>query len=335
MEQGWIYVLVNSSMPGLAKVGRTTKPPENRAAELSGATGVATPFVVAFDQAFEDCCAAEKAIHQELERRGLRLASNREFFRGSVSEVVRVVLEAADTSGHWAPKADVVSAPSLLAAGDRYLFGTGDTLQDTGEAIRCYKMAASRGALIAFDRLGRVFGALYAGRADKVGRKRALAPLKEGARRGNYYCYAEMAALFAGEGHMANLHKAWELFFARRAEGVVQEVEEGDRYAAACCRYIGHCLAVETAPKHRNALLPAVQSMQALLLDELDRVRADDAARQRVAAILRWTYQELQPDLAPRAPQPPRRLARPLRPAWLSPSVGALVGSIKAGGVRA
>ena len=47
MEPGWVYVLVNSSMPGIAKVGRTTRAPRDRAAELSGVTGVATPFIVA------------------------------------------------------------------------------------------------------------------------------------------------------------------------------------------------------------------------------------------------------------------------------------------------
>ena len=35
MEPGWGYVLVNSSMPGLAKVGRTTRSPAERVAELS------------------------------------------------------------------------------------------------------------------------------------------------------------------------------------------------------------------------------------------------------------------------------------------------------------
>ena len=320
MEQGWIYVLVNSSMPGLAKVGRTTKSPQDRAAELSGATGVATPFVVAFDQAFADCCAAEKSIHQELERRGLRVANNREFFRGSVSEVVRVVLEASDAPGQIVPEAAAASAQSLLAAGDRHLLGTGDTLQDTGEAVRCYKLAASRGALVAFDRLGRIFVELHAKRADRVGRRRALAPLKEGARRGNYYCYAEMATLFAGEGHMANFHKAWDLFFTRRQAGQLPEVEDGvGRYAAACCRYVSLCLAADVPLEHRDALLPAAQAMKALLLEELERVRTDEAARHRLAGVLRWTYQQLSTDPAPRAPQRPRRFALPLRPAWLSP----------------
>ncbi len=350
MEQGWIYVLVNSSMPGLAKVGRTTKPPQDRAAELSGATGVATPFVLAFDQAFADCCAAERAIHAELERRGLRVSANREFFRGSVSEVVRVVLDAADAPGQPAPRSHAApSGRSLLAAGDCYLFGTGDTLQDTGEAVRCYKLAASRGSLIAYDRLGRIFSELYASRcepsssrSDRVGRRRALAPLKEGARRGNYYCYAEMATLFAGEGHLANVRKAWELFFTRRAAGPIEEVEAGaERYAAACCRYIGVCLALAVPVGHRDELLVAAHDMRTALLAELDSVGDDEAARRRVTGVLRWVCQELLPDTAPRTARPPRRFALPLRPAWLAASHGlraarlAASHGLRAEGVRA
>lgn len=72
MAFGYVYLLVNSSMPGLVKVGKTTRPAFDRVAELSGATGVATPFIVAFEQAFADCDAAEQFIHAELERRGLR-----------------------------------------------------------------------------------------------------------------------------------------------------------------------------------------------------------------------------------------------------------------------
>ena len=88
MQEGWVYVLVNSSMPGMAKVGRTFRLPSERVAELQS-TGVATPFILAYEQVFADCCAAEKAVHDELDRRGLRVALNREFFRGPPSDIIR------------------------------------------------------------------------------------------------------------------------------------------------------------------------------------------------------------------------------------------------------
>lgn len=48
IEPGHIYILVNPSMEGLVKIGKTTRDPESRARELSQATGVPTPFYVAF-----------------------------------------------------------------------------------------------------------------------------------------------------------------------------------------------------------------------------------------------------------------------------------------------
>jgi hypothetical protein len=54
MAVGYLYVLVNSSMPGLVKVGKTARSPTQRADELSGVTGVATPFIVAFEQQFAE-----------------------------------------------------------------------------------------------------------------------------------------------------------------------------------------------------------------------------------------------------------------------------------------
>ena len=45
---GWVYILTNKAMPGLVKIGLTTRDLEEWAAELLGATGVPLPFVVAW-----------------------------------------------------------------------------------------------------------------------------------------------------------------------------------------------------------------------------------------------------------------------------------------------
>lgn len=94
MAAGYLYVLVNSSLPGLVKVGKTTRDPTDRAQELSNATGVPTPFVLAFDSYFADCDAAEQYVHTELEIRGLRESKNREFFRAPSAEVIKILLTA-------------------------------------------------------------------------------------------------------------------------------------------------------------------------------------------------------------------------------------------------
>ena len=91
MSSGSVYVLANSSMPGLVKVGRTTRDPKERAAELSSATGLPTPFIVVYDHHFDDCTAAEQFAHAYLEGAGYRLSANREFFSAPTSEVVKAL----------------------------------------------------------------------------------------------------------------------------------------------------------------------------------------------------------------------------------------------------
>jgi len=310
MEQGWVYMLLNSSTPGLAKVGCTTRPPAERAAELSAATGVAAPFVVAFEQAFADCHAAERLVHAELDRRGLRLMPNREFFHGTPSDIVRVILDTADTRQPPPCQRPDLSAERLLAAGDTALYGRGDSLQDTGEAARCYKLAAARGSLIAFERLGRIYMQNYLEARDRAGRRRTLSVLKEGAKRGNYYCYCEMATLFAAERHLANFAKSWSLFFARRADSTRDELEaDSARYPAACCVYIAELMDLRLQPSHLAELRAQVEAILSALLAELDLVRDNPAARQRLTSVMRWAYEEL---LDPPAPQPAAKSRRPI-----------------------
>jgi hypothetical protein len=308
MEQGWVYVLVNSSIPGMSKVGRTTRPPGDRAAELSAATGVATPFIIAFEQRFDDCIEAERVVHAELDRRGLRVAPNREFFAGTTSDIIRVVIDASQTCLPGGERPPDPSAEQLRLEGDTALFGEGDTLQDTGEALRCYKLAASRGSIIALERLGQVYRQSFATGRDRAARRRAMVVLKEGVRRGNYYCYCQLAALFAHERHIANFRKSWDLFFARRADAFCEEVESerhGPRFARACGVYITNALDLNLTPGHVETLKDIADPILAFLLSELDRVRPFEPARRSVTNAMRWTYETLLP---PPALQTSRKL---------------------------
>ena len=63
VETGFVYALINPSMDGLVKVGRTSRDPSGRADELSRATGVPTTFFLAFQRCFSDCEAAEHFVH--------------------------------------------------------------------------------------------------------------------------------------------------------------------------------------------------------------------------------------------------------------------------------
>ena len=92
-RSGHVYALINPSMPGLVKVGMTTRAPEERAAELSASTGVPTPFTVAFDIAVSDALEAEKDVHDQLTTLGYRLTDDREFFNAPLKTVIAVMTE--------------------------------------------------------------------------------------------------------------------------------------------------------------------------------------------------------------------------------------------------
>jgi hypothetical protein len=83
---GYIYVISNSSMPGMLKIGCTDRSPEERIAELSSATGVPTPFILEMSIYVRDHSQAEKEIHRELVQH--RVSNSREFFRLTLAEAI-------------------------------------------------------------------------------------------------------------------------------------------------------------------------------------------------------------------------------------------------------
>lgn len=91
---GYLYLLTNSAMPGLVKIGRTSRRPEQRMLELASATGVPAPFQLVYEVMVADCHAAEALVHALLEERGVRVSSNREFFAINPSEAVELMIQA-------------------------------------------------------------------------------------------------------------------------------------------------------------------------------------------------------------------------------------------------
>lgn len=82
--KGFVYILSNPCMPGIVKVGRTTRTVEGRALELYQ-TGVPTPFVVERQVFTPECEALELAMHTDLA--SCRVNGSREFFRAEASHV--------------------------------------------------------------------------------------------------------------------------------------------------------------------------------------------------------------------------------------------------------
>ena len=92
LRSGYVYVLHNGLDNDHVKVGWTRASAEERARELSRQTGVRCPFGVAFSYHFEEAEAAEGRVHRRLDRYRIPY---KEFFRVSVAEAVKAVLEEA------------------------------------------------------------------------------------------------------------------------------------------------------------------------------------------------------------------------------------------------
>lgn len=109
MTEGHIYCFSNPSMPGLLKIGVTTRTPEERAKELF-TTGVASPFRAEFSLRVKFVFETEKQIHLILN--SCRVPS-REFFATSVTNAFKILSTyalkncvIADSLNEHQPKAD-------------------------------------------------------------------------------------------------------------------------------------------------------------------------------------------------------------------------------------
>ncbi len=85
-SRGWVYVLSNKAMPGLLKIGFSTKDPMDRAVELEG-TGVPFSFVLEYDVLVQDPRSVEVNTHRSLSQRH----EAKEFFRTSVDDAISAI----------------------------------------------------------------------------------------------------------------------------------------------------------------------------------------------------------------------------------------------------
>jgi hypothetical protein len=91
MRKGYIYVLSNESMPGVVKIGKSTRGGKHRAREIYQ-TGVPTPFSLEFEMMFDDSDSGEVRVHDALSNE--RVSSTREFFKVEVRDAVVAVVSA-------------------------------------------------------------------------------------------------------------------------------------------------------------------------------------------------------------------------------------------------
>jgi len=93
MDEGYIYIIKNPSFQNLLKIGQTIRSPEERAREISNATGVPSPYEVAYYIQVPRCVEAEALIHESL--KDYRHSDNREFFNISINKAIDIIEKVA------------------------------------------------------------------------------------------------------------------------------------------------------------------------------------------------------------------------------------------------
>lgn len=219
-NRGYVYIMINPSYQGLVKIGKTTKEPEDRAKELSSATGVATPFVVVYHREFNNCHKAEQNIHSILEEKGFRINNSREFFSISIPEAITLLMslpnDEDDSDVFEDTCYEVESNGSSLAEeyfslGKKYYNGSNDTFQDEEMAIYYFEKSAN---------LGHAEASYYLGSINHYSREndiKAKQYLLEAASRGYWRSYSVLASIFGSlHGPLANDKNrdlAWQKYF--------------------------------------------------------------------------------------------------------------------------
>jgi len=90
-----IYIMSNSAIPDLLKIGYTGKPVEERCKELSKATGIPVPFKVEYIfRLYGRGEELEREIHRYLEHK--RNTSRREFFDVTLDEAIAAIKKVGE-----------------------------------------------------------------------------------------------------------------------------------------------------------------------------------------------------------------------------------------------
>ena len=166
-DNGYVYVLMNPSLKNMVKIGKTTREPEERAKELSAATGVPTPFIVVYSCLFESCTEAESFVHTYLESNGFRVASNREFFEIPINIGIDAVIKAKEHFGEFIKDSndknkEILDKPfeeyELIAK--NYTHGENGYVQDIRKAIEYHNIAIKLGSTSSLKDLSDIYSGI-------------------------------------------------------------------------------------------------------------------------------------------------------------------------------
>jgi hypothetical protein len=91
--RGYLYVLTNEALPGLVKIGYSTKDPSLRRGELSN-TSIPQNFVLYYEVLIDNPFDAEQAIHRQL--KAINAHSGKEFFKITADAAVNCIRKFID-----------------------------------------------------------------------------------------------------------------------------------------------------------------------------------------------------------------------------------------------
>jgi hypothetical protein len=129
---GYLYILSNAHMPGLLKIGITTRSIAERVAELTSATGVPSRFAVEAYFESNDPNAHETAIHERL---GEHRLPSREFFKVDLGEALAA--GRAVTGGEPVGMTITVGAGEDSVSGPRFFCNSCGKPSGTYECWKC------------------------------------------------------------------------------------------------------------------------------------------------------------------------------------------------------
>lgn len=211
----YVYILINPSLPGLLKIGKTSRTPEERAAELSQNTNMPTPFMVAYEEQIPDSTIAEKFIHEELKNQGYRINDSREFFSIPLKEAIQIVsLVASHIREIYEDKTEELllseeddseaTGEYYLSQGLNALSGRRNTLQNFAKAKEHFETAILFGNIQAYYFLASLY---ITGQGVRQDAETALDILLEGGEKGNRECFNGMWRIYAGNTVLDVFHK--------------------------------------------------------------------------------------------------------------------------------
>jgi len=237
MSKGFIYALINPTMEGYVKIGRTNKDPNERAKEISNATGVAQPFILVYQKQFNNYIDAEKYIHNFLQEKGYRVSNNREFFQLPIHEAIDIINyiynEINEKLGESVFDEDNTEekelGESLYEEGSKYLYGIDDYLEDVEKALVLYEQASELGFGLADIGLGLIYSSGYSNK--KADKRRAINYYKAAISKGEIRGYYKLAKVYGASNkqlynsgaddqyyHQDNAYKCWNLYFDKLLE---------------------------------------------------------------------------------------------------------------------